>query len=104
MTIFTMKNRIMLGVYLIYSMRRLKSPFIAESFIFVILAIILSIFVSVPSVLSNMLDSGDSYHYFILAFSNTELLVQAVLVLSGLTTLFFMRNIPLRTVFKQRFV
>lgn len=91
----------MFGVYLLYSMRKLKNPFIAESFVFVVLAIILSIFVSVPSVLSNMLDSGSFYHYFIMAFSNTELLIQTILVLSGLTILFFMKNIPLRAVFKQ---
>ena len=102
MIIFTMKNRIMFGTYLIYSMRKLKSPFIAESFIFVILAIILSIFVSVPSVLSNTLHSGNFYHYFVIAFSNTELLVQAILVLTGLTVLFFIGNIPLRAIFKTR--
>ena len=102
MTILTMKNRIMFGVYFLYSMRKLKNPFIAESFVFVMLAIILSIFISVPNVLSNMLHSESFYHYFIIAFSNTELLVQTSLVLTGITILFFVRNITVHAILKTR--
>src|SRR3989344_1644434 len=104
MTIFTIKNRIMFGVYFMYSMRKLQSPFVAESFVFAILAMILSIFISVPSVLSNMLDSGNFYRYFVMAFSNTELLVQTILILTVFIVLLFVRNFPLRAVFKQRFI
>ena len=102
MTILTMKNRIMLGVYLIYAVRKLKSPLVAESVTFAILATILSVFVSVPNVLSNMLDSGNFYRYFITAFSNTNLLVQSVLILVVATLIFFVRNITVHAILKTR--
>ena len=82
MKILTMKNKIMFGVYLMYAMRKLKGPFVAETFTFAILAIILSVFVSVPSILSNMLSSPNFYRYFLIAFSNTTLMVQLILVAS----------------------
>jgi len=100
MTIFTTKNRIMFGVYLMYSMRKLQSPFVAESFAFAALALILSVFVSVPSVLSNMLDSSSFYRYFMISFANTEFLVQAVLIATAATFLFFVRNLTFHAILK----
>src|SRR3989338_5281500 len=97
-----MKSRILVGVYAIYCMRKLRSPFIAESFVFVLLAIFLSSVVSMPSVLANMSTSGNFYRYFVVAFSNTDFLVQSVLVLVGVTILFFVRNITVQAILKTR--
>ncbi len=82
----SMKNRIMFGVYLVYLIRKFKTPFIAESFVFAAFALLLSVFVSVPSVLSNMMSSPDFYRYIIIAFSNTTLMVQLIVVLSLIVT------------------
>ena len=99
-----MKNRILLGVYAIYCMRKLRSPLVAESFVFAIIAAILLYFVSVPSVLTNMSASENSYHYFIMAFSGTNFVVQSILVAGLITTAIFVRNLTFRTTrLKQRF-
>ena len=92
MTIFTMKNRIMLGVYLMYCMRKLKSPFATEIFTLAILGIALSLFVSIPSVLSNVAESSNSARYFAIAFSHTETLVQSLIILAFATMVFSLRN------------
>ena len=99
-----MKNRIMLSVYLEFFMRKLNNPFISESLIFLTLAVILSIFVSVPSVISNMFISENYYQYFIMAFSGTDLLVQMILVLTGLMILFFIKNITSRAMLREHLV
>ena len=104
MTLMNMKNRIMLSVYLEFFMRKLNNPFISESLIFITLAVILSIFVSVPSVISNMFISENYYQYFIMAFSGTDLLVQMILVLTGLMILFFIKNITSRAILRERLV
>ena len=104
MTLMNMKNRIMLSVYLEFFMRKLNNPFISESLIFLTLAVILSIFVSVPSVISNMFISENYYQYFIMAFSGTDLLVQMILVLTGLMILFFIKNITSRAILRERLV
>lgn len=99
----TMKNKILFAVYAIYCMRKFKSPFFAESFVFAILGIVLFYFVSVPSVLTNMSASGSFYTYFIEAFFSTEFLIQLVLVLTGITTLLFVRSITVHAILKTRF-
>ncbi len=93
MKILTMKNKIMFGVYLIYLSRKLRSPFVAESFAFVIFVLLLSIFVSIPSVLSNMSNSQDFVRYFTIAFSNTNSVVQIILVLALIPAIFLMKDI-----------
>lgn len=103
MIAINMKNRIMFGVCLMCLTRKIKKPYVAESSVFVILAVILSILVSVPSVLSNMIGSGNLAHYFVIAFSSTELMVQTIIALAGLTMLFLLRNITIHTFLKQRF-
>lgn len=87
----------MFGVLVIYFVRKLKEPFISESLSFLILTAILFYFVSVPSVLSNMQISGDFYHYFIMAFSKTEFLVQTILVLGCITVLLLAYNLAFLT-------
>lgn len=80
MKILNMKTRIMLGIYFIYISRKLKSPVASESLLLVCLAAILSLFVSIPSFLSNISNAGSGYHYFLMAFSNTTLMVQMILI------------------------
>ena len=82
----------MFGVYLMYCTRKLKSPFVGESFALVLLIGSLFIFVSVPSVLSNMFSAGNLYNYFIVAFSNTDFLVQSIIILAGAIAIFSLRN------------
>src|SRR3990167_2929246 len=74
MKYFTLKNKILFGIYVIYCLRRLKNPLVAESLMFIMLAAVLSYLVSIPSVFSNMSASSSFYHYFIMAFSNTDFL------------------------------
>lgn len=102
MITFDMKSRIMFGVYLIYSLRKVTNPFVAESLIFVVLGSVLSILVSIPSVLSNMYGSESFYQYFMSAFSSTDLIVKSILILTALTLFLFFRNVTVYTVFKQR--
>jgi len=92
-----LKKRILFGVYVIYFVRKLKSPIIAESFIFMILAMILSIFVSFSTVLTNMWASKNYYDYFAVSFSNTDFIVKILLVLVAITALFFVRNLAFYT-------
>ena len=65
-----------------FMLRKITSPFVGESFAFVILALTLSIFVSIPSVMSNMIGSGDLYRFFLTALFNTTLMVQLILIAS----------------------
>ena len=103
MMILNMRNRILLSVYAIYCMRKLKSPMIAESFVLAILATFLFYFVSVPSVLTNMQSSENSYRYFLSAISEADLMIKGVLVAAGITSLLFIRNIATFSGLKQRF-
>lgn len=98
----TMRNKILFGVYVMYCMRKLKSPFFAESFVLAILGAILFYFVSVPSVLANMSASESFYSYFMNAFFGTNFLIQSILILAVATILFFVRNITVHTIFKTR--
>lgn len=104
MIFINMKSRILLSVYGIYCLRKLKSPLIAESFVLAVLATILFYFVSISSFLTNMQASEDSYHYFLTAFSNADLLVQLILVSVGVTGLFLVRNITVFPGLRERFV
>lgn len=93
MIFINMKNRILFGVYIIYCMRKLRHPLVAESLILTILAAVLSYFVSISSVLENMLASENSYAYFVNAFSEAELFIQFVFLSVGIISIFFVRNI-----------
>ena len=103
MILMDMKNRILLSVYAIYCMRKLRNPLIAEPLVLAILMIVLFYFVSVSNVLKNMLVSESSYTYFLNAFSEADLLIQLILVSIGVIGLFLARNIPIYSGIKQRF-
>ena len=94
----------MLGVYSLYLIQKFRSPFVAESFILLMLGGFLSLSISIPSVLSNMEESGNFYGYFMMAFSHTEFLVQTTLILGLVALIFFLRNFKIHTVLKERFV
>lgn len=87
-----MKRRIMLGVYLLYLIRRLKSPFATEATLLVVFGLVLSVSVSVPSVISNMSQSGNFYRYLYIAYGHTNPMVQATLLLVGATLVLSLRN------------
>lgn len=92
MKILSMKNRIMVRVLALYAIRKSKVPFVAEVSLFAIMLILLSGLVSVPSVLSNMTQSVDLPRYFIIAFSNTNSLVQVITLLCVLPLIYSLRN------------
>jgi formate/nitrite transporter FocA (FNT family) len=99
----TLKHRIMFRVYCVYAWRKLRSPFVAESLAMGTLAFVLFVVVSVPHVVSNMLASPDAYRYFMFAFSSADHLVQALLVLTGCTTLYFAKTLVFQAGLKPRF-
>lgn len=103
MKTLSLKNKILFGIYLLYCIKKLKSPLVTQALTLLVLGGILSYFVSVPSVVANMLDSQSFYRYFIISLSNTEILVQAILALVGITSIVFLRNITIHTIFKPRF-
>lgn len=88
MKILSMKNRIMLRVFALYTIRRFKVPFVAELSVFTIALILLFGLVSVPSIISNMSESGSFYRYLLAAFSNTTLMVQGLVLVVGSTLAF----------------
>lgn len=92
-----MKKKIIFGVYIIYFARKLRSPFLAESFVMLGLAVLLSYIVSIPHIVSNMKNCTNIYHYFILSFSKTALLVKLIIVSAVGTAIFFMRNLTVHT-------
>lgn len=96
----------MFSVYLAYLTRKLRSPIIAEVALFLVFVPVLLLFVSVPSVWNNMVASGNFYDYLVMAFSQTDVLVKAVLILSLVTALLFVKNATISTFsfLKERFV
>lgn len=82
----------MFGVYLMCCTRKFKSPFVMESLVLAILALTLSIFVSIPSVVSNMISAGNFYQFLVSAFSNTEFLIRAIILAVGAVAVFSLRN------------
>gem|GEM_PF-5589637 len=87
-----MKKRILFGVYTIYIVRKVKKPFIAESFALAALLAVLFSVVSVPHVMANMSIAHNFFYYFVHAFMSTRFLVQLVVISMAVTTLFFLRN------------
>ncbi len=103
MTNSIMKKRILFGVYVIYLVRKVKTPFIAESFALAALIAVLFSVVSVPHVIANMTASGNLCRYFVMAFFNTRFIVQFVVVSTAIAVLFFVRNFTVSIVrLKQR--
>ncbi len=89
----TVKKRIMFGVFVLYFVRKLKEPFVSEPLIFLTLTALLSYFVSIPNILTNMRADGNFLRYFIMAFLNTNFVVQAILIAVCVITMFFAYNL-----------
>ena len=103
-----MKKRIMVGVYVIYFVRKFKNPFVTEITSLLVLGALLSYLVSVPSIVMNLKIAANLYNYILHAFYSTSFVVQSVFVLSCFFTLIFVVHILSQTVkftweLKQRF-
>lgn len=98
----TLKQKIMSSIYILYLVRKLKTPLIIQPLVFVITVSTLFYFVSVPSFFSNMFNSGNFWSYFVMAFSTTDFLVQTVLIVAFVTAIFFVRNITVHAILKNR--
>jgi len=96
-----MKNKIMFRVYIVYLLHQLRNPVFSNSIVLLALALTLPIFVSVPSVFSNMLNSGNLYNYFLMAFSKTDLAVQTIIILTLCSAVFLAKHITFQTVSRQ---
>ncbi len=97
-----LKQRIMSSIYILYFVRKLKTPLVAESLIFLMLAASLFYFVSVPNFFSNMFESGNFWSYFVMAFSHTDFLVQMAIVLTFTVSILFVRNLTVFAILKNR--
>ncbi len=106
MTQLTLKGRTMFGVYLLYIIRRLRSPFVGEIFALGVFSFLLSLLVSVPHVISNIMLTRGSYAFFIDAFLKTHTTVKLLVVSALLACGLFVRNVTVFTMsrMKQRFV
>lgn len=102
----TLKTRVMLGVYALYAIRRLRNPFIGELFALGVLLSALSFLVSLPHVFSNIMLTRGSYAFLIDAFEKTDMTVRLLVVSAALACGIFVRNITVFTAnqVKQRFV
>ena len=91
------RQRIMMGVYMIYLIRKLKNPFVSELFIISIFFTMLSFFVSLPHIFSNILLTKGSYNFLVDAFLKTDTTVKLILLSTVIAGLFFIKNISLYT-------
>lgn len=89
-----MKNRIMIGVYIIFIIRKLKNPlFLKLSFLLISALSILSI-VSIQHIINNTPhDVVSIYHFFLTAFMNTKITVQAMTLLLTTVGMFLLKDL-----------
>lgn len=99
----TLKHRVMFRVYFSWASSLIRRPLTIELGILAFLFVTLTLTLSIPSIISNMLDAESAYRYLIVAFSHTEHLAQFLLLLTGLTLLYVARNLAPQKVFKFRF-
>ena len=97
MKILTLQKRIMWRVYLLYFVRKLKTPFVPELIVICGLSIALSFLVSFPSVFSNVLLTHGSYHFLTDAFLKAGMTVKLILLSTVIVTLFFLHDLGLYT-------
>ena len=84
-----LKRKIMIRVYMLFIIRKLKNPVAFEISIFAIAFLLISYMVSIQSVIANTpRDMGGFYHFWINAFFGTKLLVKtavlAMIVVAGI--------------------
>ncbi|MFZ2621079.1 MAG: hypothetical protein WAX85_01080 [Minisyncoccia bacterium] len=102
----TLKQRVMFGVYAIYIIRKLRTPLLGELFIMTAFFAVLSFFVSLPNIFSNIILTRGSYDFLVDALTKTDLLVKLMLLPVAITSLFFIKNLSFYTTnyIKTRFV
>lgn len=76
-----LKSKTLFGIYALYGVRQIKRPIFRELLACLVLSVVLVYSVSLPSILANMFHSPSFYRYLLIAFSNTNLMVQLILVL-----------------------
>ncbi len=92
----------MLGVYGLFVIRRLKSPIVGELFALGVLFAALSLMISLPSVLSNIMLTHGSYTFLIDAFTKTAITVKLIVISAALACGLFVRNITVFTTNKVK--
>ena len=93
-----LKNRIMLGVYALYVIRKLKNPYVMPALFLGLFFLPLTFLVSIPSVVSNLILTRGAYSFVSDAFSKTDIIVQALALLSSVSGLFYVSKISRQTV------
>lgn len=96
----SLKNKIMFAVHGLYLLRQLGKPLVSGSLVLLALVWALLSFVSVPDVWSNMLSSESFIGYLAMAFSETTIIVQTILVAGLLLVVFLLRNVMANTLTK----
>ena len=97
MTAVELKNRIMLRVYMIYAFRKLRQPILAEAFLLAISFALLSILVSLPHIISNIILTQGSPAFFLDAFTKAQVFVKLIVLTGIITTTIFVWNVSRRT-------
>jgi hypothetical protein len=93
----------MFRVYLLWALRMLARPLVAELGVLSVLAVIITSLFSVPSIISNMLGAQSAFSYLLSAFSHSDHIAQLLLIITGATLLYVSRNLAPQRVFKFRF-
>lgn len=91
----TLKQRIMRRIYFLFMVRNL-SPFAFDCLLLVIVAFVVTLFVSVSDVLANLStaqSSGSVSSFSLSAFSSTELETKLLLVVLGAIGFFAVRHL-----------
>ncbi len=106
MKILNLEKRIMWRVYLLYTIRKLKAPFVLELLVICSLSLYLSFLVSVPSVFSNILLTHASFNFISDALLKASVIVKLILVSAIIAGIFFVKDLGKFTsgVVKTRFV
>ena len=91
--ISNLKRKIMLRVYLIFVIRKLKNPIVFEVSIFALLFLTLAYMVSIERIIaSTPHDISGFYHFWLSAFLGTKLLVKAITLLAILIMGILLKN------------
>ncbi len=88
-------KKIMRRIYLLYILRRLRSPLCSKTILLCLSSIFLSLLVSIPNIIANMPHTAQALPFIISAFVNTELIVQLVLICGGAAVILIIRDITI---------
>ena len=89
-----LKKRIMLGVYIIFLVRKLRTPVSIELFLLVISSGLLASSISIQHILANSPhDVMGIYHFSLNAFINTDLIVKCTILAIVCVAVFLTRDV-----------